>query len=302
MEQARAKRGQQKTELHELTDEARGLLQTKADDSKKDDILIRINESIDKFKTLHLELMSYVDNDEEKMNEQVFYEDVITAIKDTTDMLAKYREDTIQEDESASSLSKRSGHSSTSSARIEAAKKRAALMVEAKMLKLKQELEREEQRVYQQRQELELKTNIAKAEAEEQVILEIEAERSSSNRSLKVREEVRVEDRESQSSRREPSKVDQQTRTPCYQSEGSNDVFLKENTYQTDYNNQQRLIDMLQAPNVEKVIKDNESRLMDNHTNNTNRDIRNNVNHTNDSNGNDANIINHNRSNNRFIK
>ena len=91
MDDARAKRGQQKTELQELTNEARDLLQTKADGGKQDDILIRINESIDKFKNLHVELMSYVDNEEEKNTEQVYYEDVIKAIKDTTDMLSKHR-------------------------------------------------------------------------------------------------------------------------------------------------------------------------------------------------------------------
>ena len=123
-------------------------------------------------------------------------------------------------------------------------------MTEAKILNERQEKKREEHGVHQQRQDYEFKLKLAKAVAEEQELLE-KLKTSTSNRSLKMCDVANVDDAKSQSGHCEPSKVNQQTRMPCNQSESSNEVFLKENTtYQTDYNNQP-LIDMLQNPKIE---------------------------------------------------
>jgi len=249
MEAAATKRTKAKTDVGSWLQEANQLLQDKADEAAINRVLTRINEAMDIFTDSQLDYVSQMDTEEKKDAEKAFHEDLANEVRITTESIAKYLKKDGEEPQHGESASKagsvRSNRSSTSSARVKAATKKAMLIAEAQMMERKHQLELAEKKLKQDQERLRLDTEIAKADAEEKVLSELEAEDDTSHtqRSRVDKKSKVIEDERSQLTEDRKSQTTE-----------DKEVILnfKDSPQAFDFCEQQKkLIDMMQAPKVE---------------------------------------------------
>lgn len=174
-------------------------------------------------------------------------------IKDIEDWIDSHKETHIAPNDSASHISSRSGRSksyvsSTSSARVKASAKKAALAAKAKILAQVQCLEIEELKLKQKRDELTLQTELAMATAEERVYSSVE-----------MQEPERIEDSQKIQSNFVPLEpdlqvLDSQPRLNPYAESWkpvTEDKHSDSNVYRTEQRVQQQLLEAIHLPKVE---------------------------------------------------
>ena len=158
------------------------LLTDKMDKNAVSSALEQLNEVVEEYKEAHLNYLALVTDTDAKDKIKSQYD----ALQDK---ITKAREDTAQyvhelenkvldknKDDQLESASKVSNTSKTSAMRRAAAAEKAQLLAQAEMLQQQQELDRQEQAIKHQKQQLQVRMQIAQAAAKEKVLKEAEAE------------------------------------------------------------------------------------------------------------------------------
>ncbi len=195
IEEAQQKRQASITALNGWINDTKTVLTTTPEDKQ---LLVlnvaQVNDTFEEFKKSHMDYVALVVNLDEKSRLKDEYDAIVlevgqvrTDVQNGIEALEKSAKKTDGEDKTNQKEDVDDGASivSSKSAKIQAATKRAALEIKAKMLKRKQEIEFKEQQLRQEKDRLALEAEIEIAKAEESAII-IEEEGSDCSKGNKT--------------------------------------------------------------------------------------------------------------------